>query len=273
VDPNCITADIESARRSPFYVSCRNGHVKIAEYLLTRKADLNIRSQINGYTPISVAAEKEHLDVVRFLVQAGAETNTAIQTGETALTFAAQKGNLGMVTVLINGGANPNLTDNKSWTPLQHAELAGCVEVANFLKPLTKVYVVFFVFKICWLSFDFLQKCSNVPQKQPQTQSVEKQLQNMDAKLNQVLEMQTKLQSLQAEKIALEMQLKQKDRQIKELEIQTRCGICMEKNRDTVLMPCLHFLYCNSCITGQIKFCPTCRMSINGTVHCRLQSY
>jgi hypothetical protein len=109
-------------------------------------------------------------------------------------------------------------------------------------------------------------------QKQLQTPSVEKQLKDMDAKLSQILEMQKQLQSIQAEKIALEMQLKQKDKQIKELEIQTRCGICIEKNRDTILMPCLHFLYCNSCITGQVKSCPACRMPINGTFHCRLQS-
>jgi ankyrin repeat protein len=157
IDPNCITADIERARRSPFYVSCRNGHLKIAEYLLTRKADINIHAHIHGYTPICVAAEREQLDIVQFLVQAGADTNIANKKGETALTFAAQQGNLGMVTVLINGGANPNLTDNKSWTPLQLAESAGRVEVATFLRPLTKVYVLlFFIFVCCDCHLGFL---------------------------------------------------------------------------------------------------------------------
>ena len=26
----------------------------------------------------------------------------------------------------------------------------------------------------------------------------------------------------------------------------TQCGICMQRRRDTVLLPCMHFLYCRS---------------------------
>jgi hypothetical protein len=39
-------------------------------------------------------------------------------------------------------------------------------------------------------------------------------------------------------------QLKQA-RQIQECEARLKCGICMEKNKDTVIMPCVHFLYCH----------------------------
>ena len=37
----------------------------------------------------------------------------------------------------------------------------------------------------------------------------------------------------------------------RQLDEEVLCQICMEHKRDTVLMPCMHFLYCHGCIQGQ----------------------
>lgn len=53
-----------------------------------------------------------------------------------------------------------------------------------------------------------------------------------------------------------------------------QCVICMENPRDTLVMPCLHFMFCNSCIQEHIKTsnqCPSCRQITTGQLTCRLE--
>lgn len=59
---------------------------------------------------------------------------------------------------------------------------------------------------------------------------------------------------------------------LEEYEVLSNCGICKENHRDTVIMPCMHFLYCNKCL-GQLKTnaCPTCRLPISGLLQCKLK--
>lgn len=48
------------------------------------------------------------------------------------------------------------------------------------------------------------------------------------------------------------------------------CQICMEAQRDTVVLPCMHFMYCSNC-TASLQHCPTCRMPIAGRLHCQVE--
>ena len=55
------------------------------------------------------------------------------------------------------------------------------------------------------------------------------------------------------------------------LEEARMCNICMERKRDTVIMPCMHAMFCSVCLRGQqpVTSCPTCRGRIAGLVECR----
>lgn len=51
------------------------------------------------------------------------------------------------------------------------------------------------------------------------------------------------------------------------------CVICMDNPRDTVVLPCLHFLYCSVCIsqyTRNSHRCPSCRSVSTGSLTCRM---
>jgi hypothetical protein len=61
------------------------------------------------------------------------------------------------------------------------------------------------------------------------------------------------------------------------VEQATLCQICFEQPRDTVLMPCMHFLYCAGCVRkgveqaaagkdGGVLRCPVCRAPVSGQV-------
>jgi ABC-type phosphate transport system auxiliary subunit len=61
------------------------------------------------------------------------------------------------------------------------------------------------------------------------------------------------------------------------VEQATLCHICFEQPRDTVLMPCMHFLYCAGCVRKGVEAaaagkdggalrCPVCRAPVSGQV-------
>ncbi len=81
------------------------------------------------------AAESGHADMVRVLLEKGADVNHAADEDErTPLWAASQYGyNLEVVRLLLAGGANVDQADWKGWTPLFIASHNGNVEVVRIL--------------------------------------------------------------------------------------------------------------------------------------------
>ncbi len=71
------------------------------------------------------------LEMVRHLVQHGAEVNGQDANGETPLMKAAYVGKLAVVQYLVESGANVNARSNNSWTPLMWA--AGHLDIVEYL--------------------------------------------------------------------------------------------------------------------------------------------
>ena len=73
-----------------------------------------------------VASEKGHLTNVEALLGAtGIDIDAQKNDGATALLLAAVNGKDDVVKALINHGANVNLADNNGWTPLMLAVQQG----------------------------------------------------------------------------------------------------------------------------------------------------
>ena len=47
------------------------------------------------------------------------------------------------------------------------------------------------------------------------------------------------------------------------------CQICMERPRDTVLLPCAHAMYCGACLRRRLR-CPSCKLPTTGKLECKL---
>lgn len=67
------------------------------------------------------------------------------------------------------------------------------------------------------------------------------------------------------------------EKALADLEIEKQnsiCEICMSSNRDTVIMPCMHFMFCYECLSKmqqqQQNKCPACRTPISGLLKCKL---
>ncbi len=72
------------------------------------RADVNAREQRYGDTALMWAAVAGHVDVVRLLIEAGADVRAVDDEGVTALHLARAKGHTEVASALLAAGANPN---------------------------------------------------------------------------------------------------------------------------------------------------------------------
>ncbi|EDO07434.1 Ankyrin repeats (3 copies) family protein [Babesia bovis T2Bo] len=93
-----------------------NGDVERIESLLKDTPELvNVRTP-SGITPLHVAADRGHIDVVMCLLKYGADMNVVDDNGDTPLLTAAAAGNRDIVDLLLRGGADQSLrnVENKN---------------------------------------------------------------------------------------------------------------------------------------------------------------
>ena len=85
-------------------------------------------------TPLMRASAIGHVEIVRELIEEGADVNQRGPRGATALMFAAGGGHLEVVKELVAYGADLAATEEGGWNALRHAEEDNDEEVATFLK-------------------------------------------------------------------------------------------------------------------------------------------
>ena len=87
---------------SLLYVAASKNQIDKINFLLDNGADVNIRNE-RGATPLNVACDKNALEVVQLLLDRGADVNTRTNRGNTPLTCAASgKGCTLLNTVAFN---------------------------------------------------------------------------------------------------------------------------------------------------------------------------
>ncbi|CAK9034688.1 unnamed protein product [Durusdinium trenchii] len=130
LNPNWTGADIDLP--APILFAAKRGHLEVVRLLLEAGADQNATTQ-DGATALMFAAHKGHLEVVRLLLEAGADPKPADQDGTTALTHAACNGHLEVVRVLLEAGADPKAAAQDGTTALILAAESGQLEVQQLL--------------------------------------------------------------------------------------------------------------------------------------------
>jgi ankyrin repeat protein len=119
--------------RTALYLAALNDSYDIVKVLIDKGANVNITAD-DGWTPLMVAAEKGHLTTMQTLLGApGININAQKSDGATALYLAALNGNYDVVRALINKGADVNVEDNKGWTALMPAARNGYLTTVQAL--------------------------------------------------------------------------------------------------------------------------------------------
>ena len=123
---------IEKTGASPLFDAARMGTYDMVKSLVNYGADPNVATK-TGLTPLHQAAARGNLDMVKDLVQAGAEVNAVAENGRTPVFYAAERGKASTVNFLLEKKAEINLADKEGITPLHLAAASGNVALVKFL--------------------------------------------------------------------------------------------------------------------------------------------
>ena len=112
---------------TPLARACENASEEMVGRLLEADADPNA-AQVNGLTPLMTAARTGNVDVVHALLSRGADVNAVTTvTRETALTWAVAARRVEMVRLLVNNGADVHSNSGQAFSPLMAAARSGGV--------------------------------------------------------------------------------------------------------------------------------------------------
>lgn len=136
---------------TPLTWAARGGSVEVISPLLAAGADVNSRNDLAGRTPLMEAirmmlhcdkttsaaedALKHQIEMVRLLIDKGADVNAAENSGLTPLMLAVCRSDVeAVIAALVRKGADVNVKDMNGRTPLKWASENGCKEVADYLR-------------------------------------------------------------------------------------------------------------------------------------------
>ena len=118
---------------TPVMVCAHTGNVETVKLLLSHGADPNAKETQQGQSALMRAVAERHPDVVRALIDRGADVRARSKGGFTALLFASQQGDVAAAQILLAAGANVNETTPKNGTALVVAAASGREQFAIFL--------------------------------------------------------------------------------------------------------------------------------------------
>ena len=109
--------------------ACRVGDLERVRQLIQYGQDVNSRGDSYGTTPLIVAADSGHDQVIHELIRAGADVNGKNNDEQTALHWASSCDHSSVVKTLAEAGANLSEQDWRGITPLMEAAYWGYANV------------------------------------------------------------------------------------------------------------------------------------------------
>ena len=110
------------------FIAVQNQNYDLAHFLASEaNADVNQGTIKCGATPLMVAASNQHLKLVRYIIQMGADVNSARKNGDTAFGFACDHGNVEICGRLLIAGATPQPRDFEGYRQPRKAQVLNWV--------------------------------------------------------------------------------------------------------------------------------------------------
>jgi ankyrin repeat protein len=118
LDPNVITAKSNEGF-TPMILAAYKNNLEIVDYLIQKNIELNISSPMG--TPLMAAVVKNNAEIVLKLLKAKADPNITDANGSTALHYAVLFKLYDLIPLLINYQANVDALDNNKKSPKMFA--------------------------------------------------------------------------------------------------------------------------------------------------------
>lgn len=114
---------------SPLMLAALGGHLKIAEALIEKGADVNKP----GWAPLHYAATKGDLDMIALLLENDAYIDAESPNKSTPLMMAAMYGTSAAVKALLVAGADPELKNELGMSAIDFAEKVSRKDVVELI--------------------------------------------------------------------------------------------------------------------------------------------
>jgi uncharacterized protein len=133
--PEIVALLLKKRAKLNIFEACAVGKVERVKSILKRKPKLLNEFAPDGFQPIGLASFFGHVEVVRFLLESGAEVNTPSQNGlkVTPLNSAAAGRHYEIAMLLLERDANPNIRQEADFVPLHSAAMNGQIEMVKLL--------------------------------------------------------------------------------------------------------------------------------------------
>jgi len=118
------------------YAACK-GNMAVVKFLITKGADVNKYDKScyarSGSYPILNATIYNHFEIVKYLIQNGANINVSNGAGNTPLIYASTHGYYDIAKLLLENGADVNEYMEYGYSALYFASLHGNLEIVKLL--------------------------------------------------------------------------------------------------------------------------------------------
>ena len=132
--PNINVNARKSNGATALFHAAQENHADIVDLLLKHGADVSLTLVWGDTSPLGIASKYGHIEVIKHLLKAsGAQVNQTTGEGATALGIAAKNGQDDIVRLLLENGADPNIKSRTGITPLYAACLYGHTEIVRML--------------------------------------------------------------------------------------------------------------------------------------------
>lgn len=126
----CDVAD--SGGWTPLHLAVEKNHLEVVKQLIWSGADVNVISN-DGWTPLHVAVDEGHLNMVRYLLEQGVDVTYPNVSGRTPIHSAAELGYIEIVRALCAAGSDINIQDVYGVNPLMLALIGKHESVIELL--------------------------------------------------------------------------------------------------------------------------------------------
>ena len=128
----------DNTQQSAYLISTSDGYLELLQLTLANGADVHSLDSFNG-TGLIRAADRGHIEIIEELLKTDIAIDHVNRLDWTALLEAIILGDGGprhteVVRLLVEAGADVNLADGKGVTPLEHARRRGYEEMMTILE-------------------------------------------------------------------------------------------------------------------------------------------